>query len=259
MPAYEREGVAVFAISYDPVETLARFAEERRITFALLSDAGSRTIERLGLLNRHVAEQQAYYDMPVQERHEGIPYPGAFLLDPEGRVVEKVFEQSYRVRPSGSLLLQDLTGLDAEPVVSARAKAWSVQVAAWLDTATYRPYQRLRVHAAVRVEPGLHVYGVPVPEGYVPLRIELAPFEGLIAEPATLPAPQPFRMEGLDERFVVYEGTVRAAIPFRIEPMLDEAILRVLVRYQSCSASVCNPPAQHELPLRLTGIDALRD
>src|SRR5438093_10848167 len=139
MPGYEEQDVAVFAVSYDPVETLAAFAREHAITFELLSDTGSATIERLGLLNRHVAEQQAFYDLPVLERHHGIPYPGTFLLDERGVVVRKTFEQSYRVRASGSLLLQDLTGVEAPPVVKAEASAWNVRSAAWLDTETYRP------------------------------------------------------------------------------------------------------------------------
>ena len=39
------------AISYDPVETLAAFSRQRGITFPLLSDSGSQTIKRYGILN----------------------------------------------------------------------------------------------------------------------------------------------------------------------------------------------------------------
>src|SRR5687767_8478227 len=90
---------AVAGVSYDPVPVLAKFAERHGITFPLLSDEGSLVIERLGLLNAHNEQQAAHYGLAVTDRHDGLPYPGTFLLDEQGRVVEKRFEQSYLVRP----------------------------------------------------------------------------------------------------------------------------------------------------------------
>ena len=42
-------GIGVAAISYDPVDVLAEFAERRGITFPLLSDPDSATIEAFGI------------------------------------------------------------------------------------------------------------------------------------------------------------------------------------------------------------------
>ena len=47
----QTKGLGLAAISYDPVETLAAFSRQRGITFPLLSDAGSETIKRYGILN----------------------------------------------------------------------------------------------------------------------------------------------------------------------------------------------------------------
>jgi len=49
-------GLGLAAISYDPVETLASFSWQRGITFPLLSDSGSETISRYGILNTVVEE-----------------------------------------------------------------------------------------------------------------------------------------------------------------------------------------------------------
>ena len=38
LPDFERNNIAVFGISYDPVDVLARFAATYGITFSLLSD-----------------------------------------------------------------------------------------------------------------------------------------------------------------------------------------------------------------------------
>jgi len=102
-PELDAAGVAVFGLSYDAVDVLARFAEQRGITFALLSDEGSHAIRELGLRNEHVAEQHAFYGVAVRDEHHGVPYPGTFVLDEHGGVAGKYFEQSYRVRPTAAL------------------------------------------------------------------------------------------------------------------------------------------------------------
>lgn len=80
-------GITVVAISYDPVETLAKFASKSKITFPLLSDTGSKTIKAYGVLN---------IDLPEADR--GIPYPGTFVIDKQGIVRAKLFREGYKLR-----------------------------------------------------------------------------------------------------------------------------------------------------------------
>jgi peroxiredoxin len=84
------------AISYDPVATLADFSRRRGITFPLLSDAGSETIKRYGLLNTTIDPKNELY---------GYPFPGTFLVDPRGVVTSRVFEPIYQERSTISSLL----------------------------------------------------------------------------------------------------------------------------------------------------------
>jgi peroxiredoxin len=94
---YEMRQIAVFAISPDPPARLAEFVAQNGITYAMLSDAGSQVIRRLGLLNTEVAESDPVY---------GIPYPGSLLIDRKGYIFEKRFHPDFHVRePMGSLLL----------------------------------------------------------------------------------------------------------------------------------------------------------
>ena len=44
-------GYGIAVISYDSPEVTARFSEQNNISFPLLSDVGSETIERYGILN----------------------------------------------------------------------------------------------------------------------------------------------------------------------------------------------------------------
>ncbi len=83
-----RAGVELAAISYDPPEVLAAFAEERGIAFPLLSDPGSRTIDAFGVRN-----QEADHG-----RTRGIPHPGTVLIDSEGVIRGKLFYRGYMAR-----------------------------------------------------------------------------------------------------------------------------------------------------------------
>lgn len=80
-------GGEVVAISYDSTATLSRFAAKRSITFPLLSDAGSKTIEAYGILNREASG-----------RVKGIPYPGTFIVGTDGVIRAKFFVEGYEER-----------------------------------------------------------------------------------------------------------------------------------------------------------------
>lgn len=250
----------MFAISYDPVSALSAFASKYGITYPLLSDEGSRVIRELGLLNQHLAEQHSYYGVPTRDEQQGVPYPGVFVLDENGVIVEKKFEQSYRVRPTAVSLLGSVSDENG-PVASARASAQTEDIAAsfWLASRTYHPYQKLRLDFEVQIAPGLHVYGLPIPEGYTPLTIEIEPLDGMELGPVQLPEPQPFRVEGLDEEFRVYQGTVRGSLPVVLTKNLGEVALKLRLRYQACGENFCNPPGEAVAELYLTGLDLIRD
>ena len=83
------------AVSYDPVDALAKFAGKRNITFPLLSDPESKTIVAYGLLNKE-----------AKGKTEGIPYPGTFLIDKDGIIRAKLFLDGYRQRHSTEELLK---------------------------------------------------------------------------------------------------------------------------------------------------------
>jgi cytochrome c biogenesis DsbD-like protein len=197
-----------------------------------------------------------------------VPYPGVFILDELGIVVDKRFEQSYRTRPTAVSVLEEGFGVaGVKPAVTASAETGEVGVTAWLASATYRPYQKLRLGFSVVVGAGLHVYGAPTPEGLTPLTVTVEGREGFEVGPVELPEPRlyesEYEIEGkgapADESTFVYEGTVRGAICLAILQNLGEIEVGVRVRYQACSDAVCYPPAEVRLALPLEGLDNLRD
>jgi peroxiredoxin len=240
---FERHGIAVFAISYDSVDVLGAFTEKYGIRYPLLADEGSVMIRRLGLLNKQVAEHHAFYGVPMRDDVYGVPYPGSFILDERGVVVERRFEDSYRVRETAvSLLESAFDGQSERHGAEDRAAGNGVLARAYLDSPTYRMMQRLRLTVELQIESGLHVYGEPIPDGYVPLSIDVAPIEGLEIGGLDAPVPSPFRVAGLDEQFFVYDRVVEVSLPLTFTVATANQTLEVLVRYQACSSTDCRPP-----------------
>lgn len=246
LPTLRGHGVAVFAISYDSVEILARFAQKHAVTFPLLSDQGSHVMRRLGLLNTRVQEDHAAYGIAPNPRHVDLPYPGVFLLDEQGVVTVKRFHESYRERDTGAGLLASTLGLfSAGPGPEVVMPGDPVHVRGWLDSATYGMFQRLHLNAEIVVADGLHVYGEPSPPGYTPLSVDVAPIPGMERGAIRWPAPRRFTIDGLPEEFWVHEGTIRGSLPltFTAAPGAGDHVLRATVAYQACSRVACLPPA----------------
>lgn len=186
-----------------------------------------------------------------------------FVLDATGRVERKIVEANYRVRQGGRLLFEQLTGAQPagpQQVIEARGSQVHVAVRAWVDSPTYFAYQRLGLHVELTIDPGWHVYGPTTPSGYQALEIAVT------SDPAgaridTFPWPEAaaFRVEGLDEDFRVYEGSLTLVIPVEliIARHSGEARLDVVVRSQACSATECLPPSSIRATLALPEAPAL--
>ena len=247
--------MALFGLSYDTVEILARFAEKHGIAYPLLSNQGSHVMRGLGLLNPRVQEDHAAYGIAPNPRHVDLPYPGVFLLDEQGIVTAKRFHESYRERDSGAGLIAATLGVVAtEPGPAAAGPDDPVRIRAWLDSPTYCMFQRLHLNVETAIAEGFHVYGEPVPDGYTPLSVDVAPIDGMERGSIAWPAPRRFAIDGLPEEFWVHEGTIRASLPltFTAAPGAGDHVLRATVRYQACSPTDCLPPSELclELPVK---------
>lgn len=182
------------------------------------------------------------------------------MLDGNGIIVEKRFEQSYRLRPTSISLLETAFGAESSlPPLAARAGNEELRTTFWLGAPTYRPYQKLRLEFEIRIAAGLHVYGEPIPERYTPLTVEVEPLEGMEVGNVELLEPRLLPVEGLDEQFFIYDGTVRGALPVVLTKNLGEVALSVRLRYQACSDILCYPPAELAVELPVTGIDVIRE
>lgn len=243
----ERRGVALFAISYDEKSVLADFATKHAISFPLLSDEGSLQIRALGLLDLDLDAHHATFGVTTRDDQRGVAYPMTFVLDTSGRIESRFAETNYRTRNGAQRLLRLLTGESvASAGIAASARSDVVSAVVRLDAASYFAYQRLGLGVRLAIEPGWHVYGPAAPHGYTPLSIALANAPaGLGLGEIPWPPTKPFRIEGLSERFEVYEGALELDIPihFVIDRGSGSARFDVRTQYQACSATECLPPS----------------
>jgi hypothetical protein len=233
-------GVALFAISYDSVEILRDFAATHGITYPLLSDEGSHAMRGLGLINARVQEDHTLYGIKPNPRHVDLPYPGVFVLDHNGIVVQKRFHESYRERDTGTGLIAEALGIFRDPPPPVVAAGEPVLTArAWLDSPTYVFFQRLALTVEVSIAPGFHVYGQPPGDGLTALSVEIEPIPGLEVGLARWPAPRRF-----DGELWVHEGVVRTtmALTFAAAPGGGDHVLGVTVHYQACDNASCLAP-----------------
>ncbi len=244
-----REHIALFGISYDSVDTLAAFAASHGITYPLLSDEGSRVIRDLGMLDEDLERHHAEFGRTTRDEQRGVAYPAIFLLDEQGVVLQRRFHPNYRIRDTGTGLLDAVLGVaspDHGPEATVHDEV--VRIRAYLDSPAYRPYQQLQLTVELAVKGGWHLYTAPIPPGYVPLSFEIAPRDGLKVGAGVWPAGRNFRVAGLDEEFSVLDGTVRISLPITFAAASGQGdgggdlSLDLTVRYQACSETACLPP-----------------
>lgn len=98
--AIEASGAQLIALSYDDATTQAKAVAKLGLTYPLLADPGSKTIEAYGILNHEARGKAA-----------GIPHPAIFIVDTDGKISAKLMEEGYKARPSHEQILEALQGL----------------------------------------------------------------------------------------------------------------------------------------------------
>ena len=240
---FEAAGVRLFAISYDPVGDLASFASEHGITYSLLYDEDSRVIRQYGILNTLVRPDERVY---------GIPFPGTYIVDEGGMIVEKLFHREYQVREAASAVLREAfdAPADLSDYPGDQCSEPNVRVSARLGAPDLKFRQLVPLYIRLQLAAGLHVQANPTLEGYFATEVTVtAPDEVRVGEPR-YPQAEPFRIEGLDEQFDVYSGDVVVTVDLISTAREVESVpLDIAVTYQACDDHACFIPQTVKLHL----------
>ena len=249
MNEVRKTGMGLASITYDPVPVLADFASRRSITFPILSDAGSATIRKYGILNTTTPETNPLF---------GYPLPGTFVLDQNGVVTSRVFEDTYQERDTIASVLVRLGGTVDAP--ATKSSAPHLDITSYLTDQIAAPGTHLSI--VLDLVPGnkVHVYA-PGVTGYKPIALTVQPQPGLVIRAPQFPKPVDYFFKPLNEHVAVYDRPFRIVQDVTIDPSRDAAaVLKDLkamtisatLNYQACDDTVCFNPQAVPLSWALT-------
>ena len=268
------QGIGVAAISYDSEAVLADFSQRRGITFPLLSDDGSEVITEFGILNTVAYEAQG----PNRDDPEvvadvakyvslfgaspaivGTPYPGTFMVDRNGRVTSRFFEEFYRERnTTANVLLKAGAGLS--PIEAVRGETAHLKLTAYPSNPSVTVGTRFSIAVEIEPNPKIHVYAPGAEEmGYRVISLNLTPVPHIRFEPVEFPESEIYYFEPLDERvpayqrpFTLLQEVTVAATNEALEALsqLDALTLSGTLDYQACDDLICFEPVS--VPLSFT-------
>lgn len=269
-------GYGIAVISYDAQEATKRFSDANDISFPLLSDVGSETIRRYGILNpvpewafgENADDPAVQADVATfvsvvnpSENMIGISFPGTFMLDTAGRVTSRYFENSYIERNTVSSIVIRL-GEAEVPVRAAQLSMPQLELTTYASEPTIAPGNRFAVVLAVEPHDGMHVYA-PGAADYRVVGLQVDSDPNLIVLPMAYPDSNEYYFEPLDETVPVYEESFELVQELILDGSLEaqqalrgqESItVNGTFEYQACSAEICYPPEALELswtiPLR---------
>ena len=268
------QGLGVAAISYDSVDVLSDFAQRRGITFPLLADDDSSAITEFGILNTVAAEGVGDNadDPDVQADVAkyvsafganpmivGTPYPGTFMIDGDGKVTSRFFEEFYRERNTTTNVMLKL-GMGLSPIAAVEGETAHLNFTAYPSNTSVTVGTRFSLALDVTPGPNMHVYAPGAEEkGYRVIGFNLDQPEIARIEPVTYPESEIYYFEPLDEHVPVYQekftilqevvmnGDARAE---EVMSTLDALTLTGTLEYQACDDAICFLP--QSIPVSFT-------
>ena len=231
--------MGVAAISYDPVPVLAEFSARRGVTFPLLSDAGSATITRYGILNTTVPESNQLY---------GYPFPGTFIVSRASIVSSRFFEDAYQERDTITSVLVRLGGRVDVP--ATKISAPHMTITSFATDRIVAPGTHFSLVLDIVPDKRVHVYA-PGASGYRPIALTVQPQANLVVKAAQLPAAEDYFFKPLNEHVPVFSKPFRLVQDLVVDSSREaEAALKDVktmtinasVQYQACDDKVCFTP-----------------
>jgi peroxiredoxin len=266
------QGLGLAAISYDPPGIHARFSQQRGITYPLLADVGSVVIRKYGVVNPvgEMAFGPAKDDPAVKAlvqrlvtggapgpRHVGMALPGTLIVDRQGRVTSRFFEDYYVERATMANVMLRL-GASPSPVAATRIATPHLDITAYPSDAAVAPGNRFSLVLDVAPKPGIHVYA-PGAKDYRVIGVSVTPQPFVRVGPPVHPASEIYHFKPLDERVPVYQKPFRLVLDVVLEghPEAQAArrdqeslTLAGTLDYQACDDRICFNPVS--LPLSWT-------
>ena len=235
-----KQGLSVAVITYDPIPILKDFASNRGLTYPMLSDPGSTTIKRYGLLNTTVDPTNPEF---------GYPFPGTFILNPKGVVTSRFFEPAYTERNTVASVLVRLGNMVDVP--ATKISSPNLDITSYITDTLVTRGTHFSVVLDVTPGPRVHVYAPDV-RGYKPIALTIERQPLVVTRDTQFPVPEDYFFAPLNEHVPVYQKPFRIVHDLMIEagpagrafvaggprPLTIKGVLS----YQACDDKVCFVP-----------------
>jgi len=237
VPELRQKGLGLAVMTYDSPAVLADFARRRGITFPLLSDTGSATIKAYGLLNTTVDPTSTNY---------GIPFPGTFIVNREGVVTARFFEDAYQERNTVAGILLKL-GDSSHPIDAERLITDRLEMTTYVSDQVVAPGTLFSIVADVTPRSGIHVYA-PGAHSYKVVALRLTPQPFMNVRPLRYPPSDIYVFKPLNERVEVFQRRFRLIqdVAFDSSPearaalaSMDTVTITGTLDYQACDDKTC--------------------
>lgn len=262
-------GYGVAAISYDSPEVLRDFATRQQIGFPLLADHDSAVIRRYGVADRRYRPGHQI-DVKTETVHansvgftpvDGIAYPSAFLVGPDGKVIWRYVSESAELRLTGAAIINQAVGI-LQPKATNEITAGKLDVVTDSSDNSVGLGSRILLEVDLKLPAGIHVYGPEVAEEYRGLSWNMDDSKNCwSASEVTFPRPVSKMFEFASTALPIYESEVRLHRELIISPAIsarDASIFDAFkttcldrrgeinvsgeLNIQACSDKECYPP-----------------
>ena len=231
-----------------------------------MADVGSATIKRYGILNtvaeealgtngkdpEVLADLQRYVTVnQASERFRGIPFPGTFVLDRQGRVTSRYFEDYYWERNTVSNIMLRL-GTVGTAVQATQVSTAHLDLRAYPSDASVALGTRFSLALDITPKRGIHVYA-PGATGYRVITLNIAPQPYVRTQPLRYPASEIYHFVPLNERVPVFQKPFTLFMDVVPEATTAEArrafagrselVITGTLDYQACDDKICFNPA----------------
>lgn len=231
-------GLGVVAISYDTVEILRSFADRKGgFRYTMLADPQSEIIERFGLRNPNPAPGS---------RGDGMAFPGTYIVDADGIVREKFFEDNHALRTTDDTILLKTFGVGGGRRTEVELP--QMKFAAYASQDSISPGNQIILVVDIELPARMHLYAPG--SDYVAVDLKIVGDSPMVHQGALeLPEAEILYLEPIDESVPVYFDNARIVRELTLSPEYGEAMLKVdaILAYQTCDDEFCYLPAEFPL------------
>jgi hypothetical protein len=199
-------------------------------------------------LQRYVTVTQA------AERFRGIAFPGTFMLDRQGRVTSRFFEDYYWERHTVSNIMLQL-GVAGPPVQATEASTEHLDLRVYPSDAAVALGTRFSLVVDITPKRNMHVYA-PGAAAYRVVTLNITPQPHVRATPMRYPPSEIYHFVPLNERVPVYQKPFTLMVEVVPEATAEarkalsghgELVIAGTLEYQACDDKICYNPVS--LPL----------